>query len=191
MERVKSEDIQKALEVLRSGGVILYPTDTIWGIGCDATNEEAIEKIFKIKGRSKEKGMIVLLENENQLASYVNDIPEIAYDLIEYTEKPLTIIYDKGKNVASNLLTSDGSIAVRLVKHPFCSELLKKFRKPLVSTSANLSGQNSPKHFSDIDESILEAVDYVVEFDQHNLNSNPPSTIMKLDNSGKFEFIRK
>src|SRR5690606_2628451 len=140
----------KALDVLRAGGLILYPTDTYWGIGCDATNPEAVEKVFALKGRALEKSMIMLLENENQLGAYLQDIPDPTYDLIEFSERPLTIVFDGAKNLASNLINPDGSIGIRVVNHPFCSALLQRFRKPIVSTSANLSGQPSPSFFGEI-----------------------------------------
>ncbi|WP_270089498.1 L-threonylcarbamoyladenylate synthase [Sphingobacterium sp. SYP-B4668] len=191
MSTIDREDINKALETLKNGGLILYPTDTIWGIGCDATNAEAVERVFELKGRAKEKSLIVLLHNENQLAGYVNDVPEVAYQLIEYTDKPLTIIYSNAKNLASNAVADDGSIGIRLVKHPFCEQLLQRFRKPIISTSANVSGQPSAAKFDDIDEEIIKGVDYVVKYGQQERTIGTPSTIMKLDPSGKFEFIRK
>ncbi len=191
MSTIDREDINKALETLKNGGLILYPTDTIWGIGCDATNAEAVERVFELKGRAKEKSLIVLLHNENQLAGYVNDVPEVAYQLIEYTDKPLTIIYSNAKNLASNAVADDGSIGIRLVKHPFCEQLLQRFRKPIISTSANISGQPSAAKFDDIDEEIIKGVDYVVKYGQQERTIGTPSTIMKLDPSGKFEFIRK
>lgn len=188
---VHREDLNKALETLKAGGLILYPTDTIWGIGCDATNEEAIEKIYALKGRDKTKSMIVLLHNDNQLAGYVNDIPEVAYDLIEYSERPLTIIYSNAKNIAKNAIAQDGSIGIRIVRHAFCEQLLQRFKKPIISTSANLSGEQSPSCFEDIAEHIKEAVDYIVEYDQDKEGDGKSSTVMKLEPSGKFEFIRK
>ena len=188
---IDREDINQALETLKSGGLILYPTDTIWGIGCDATNAEAVEKVFELKGRSKDKSMILLLHNDNQLAGYVKDIPDVAYELIEVTDRPLTVIYSKAKNLAPNVIAENGSVGIRIVKHPFCEQLLQRFRRPIVSTSANLSGAASPQCFDDIDESIKEGVDYVVKFGQDEQNKGKASMIMKLDPSGKFEFIRK
>lgn len=190
-QQVKRDDINQALEVLKNGGIILYPTDTIWGIGCDATNPEAVEKVFALKGRDKSKSMIVLLHNDNQLAGYVNDIPEVAYDLIEYSERPLTIIYSNAKNIAANAIAADGSIGIRVVKHPFCEQLLQRFRKPIISTSANLSGEPSPQSFDDISGEVKEAVDYIVEYGQFEKGDGKSSTIMKLDASGKFEFLRR
>ncbi len=188
---VDREDINQALETLKNGGLILYPTDTIWGIGCDATNAEAVEKVFALKGRDKSKSMLILLHNDNQLASYVKDIPDVAYELIEATDRPMTIIYSGAKNLAENAIAEDGSIGIRIVDHPFCQQLLQRFRKPIISTSANLSGQPSAANFDEIADEIKEGVDYVVKFGQHVTAKSKPSIIMKLDPSGKFEFIRK
>lgn len=185
------EEINKALEVLKNGGVILYPTDTIWGLGCDATNVEAVEKLLKIKNRPAEKSLIVLLDVDSKIQSYINEVPEVAYDLIEYAENPLTIVFPGAKNLAPNVINSDGSVGIRIVKHDFCTPLLQRFRKPIVSTSANLSGQPSPKFFDDIDPEILDLVDLVVDFEQENRSIKKPSTIMKLSPGGQFEFIRK
>lgn len=188
---IDKEDLNQALETLKSGGLILYPTDTIWGIGCDATNPEAVEKIYALKGRDKGKSMIILLGNDNQLVSYVREVPEVAYELLEASEKPLTIIYSNAKNLAPNAIAEDGSIGIRVVNHPFCEQLLQRFRKPIVSTSANISGEPSARNFSEISEDIIQGVDYVVKFGQQELSNGTASTIMKLDPSGKFEFIRK
>ncbi|WP_312186019.1 L-threonylcarbamoyladenylate synthase [Sphingobacterium sp.] len=188
---VDRDDLNKALETLKAGGLILYPTDTIWGIGCDATNPEAVEKIFALKGRAKSKSLIILLHNENQLASYVNEIPDVAYQLIEYTEKPLTIVYSNAKNLASNAIAEDGSIGIRIVKHQFCEQLLQRFRKPIISTSANISGEPTAKDFDEIADEIKAGVDYVVKYDRNVITDGKSSTVMKLDPSGKFEFIRK
>lgn len=185
------DEINKAFEVLKSGGIILYPTDTIWGLGCDATNVEAVEKLLKIKNRPTEKSLIILLDVDSKIQSYIPDIPEVAYDLIEYTEKPLTIIFSGAKNLAPNVINADGSVGIRIVKHDFCTPLITRFRKPIVSTSANLSGKPSPTFFDDIDPEILDAVDYVVDFEQENRTVKNPSTIMKLSPGGQFEFIRK
>ena len=144
------EDIEKCLDILRQGGVILYPTDTIWGLGCDATNEAAIEKVYKIKQRSDSKAMLVLLENENLLPSYIKEVPEIAWDLIDVGEKPLTIIYPGAKNLAPNLIAEDGSIGIRITREEFTARLIQKFRKPIVSTSANISGEPAPANFGEI-----------------------------------------
>ena len=188
---IDKEDLNQALETLKSGGLILYPTDTIWGIGCDATNPEAVEKIFALKGRDKGKSMIILLGNDNQLQSYVSEVPEVAYELLEATDKPLTIIYSKAKNLAANVVAEDGSIGIRVVNHPFCEQLLQRFRKPIVSTSANISGEPSARNFVEVSDEIVNGVDYVVKFGQQDPSNGTASTIMKLDPSGKFEFIRK
>ncbi|PVH25486.1 L-threonylcarbamoyladenylate synthase [Sphingobacterium corticibacter] len=185
------DDVSKALETLQAGGIILYPTDTIWGIGCDATNPEAVEKVFALKGRDQAKSMILLLHNDNQLAGYVNDIPDVAYQLIEVTDRPLTIIYSLAKNLPANVMAADGTVGIRVVDHPFCQQLLQRFRKPIISTSANLSGQPSPRNFLDISPEITEGADYVVQFGQQDTEEREPSMIIKLDPSGKFEFIRK
>ncbi|HXI00652.1 MAG TPA: L-threonylcarbamoyladenylate synthase [Sphingobacteriaceae bacterium] len=183
--------VDKALEVLKAGGLILYPTDTIWGIGCDATNTDAVEKIFKLKGRDAKKSMIILLDTENKLESYVQEVPSIAYDLIEYAEHPLTIIYSAGKNLSPNVIHEDGSIGIRIVKHPFCQQLIQRFRKPIVSTSANISGKPSPGNFHQISDEIITAVDYVVNLEQDDTIPKKPSTIMKLAPDGRFDFIRR
>jgi len=185
------DEVNKALEVLKNGGVIIYPTDTVWGLGCDATNEAAVAKINEIKGRPTDKSLIVLLDNDNKIQSYVNEIPDVAYELIEYTENPLTIVFTGAKNVAKNVINADGSIAIRIVKHDFCTQLLQRFRKPIVSTSVNLSGKPTPRFFDEIDPEMIEAVDYVVDLEQENRTPKKPSTIIKLGPSGQFEFIRR
>lgn len=184
-------DINRALDVLRAGGLILYPTDTIWGVGCDATNPAAVERVYQLKGRDQRKSLIVLLDNENKLPGYVDEVPEIAYQLIEYTERPLTIVYSGAKNLASNLIAEDGSIGIRIVNHPFCSPLLQRFRKPLVSTSANLSGQHAPKNFSEISQEIINGVDYVASYGQDDDQEKQASMVMKLEPGGKFSFLRR
>ncbi|WP_028295811.1 L-threonylcarbamoyladenylate synthase [Olivibacter sitiensis] len=186
-----NEDIKSALEVLKRGGLILYPTDTIWGIGCDATNADAVAKVYALKKRDESKSLITLLDTDNKLISYVREVPDVAYELIEYSEKPLTIIYDGAKNLATNLIASDGSVAIRVVKHPFCQQLIQRFRKPIVSTSANISGTPSPTNFGEVSEEIKQGVDYIVQHGQNDLSKHMPSTIMKLDASGKFSFIRR
>lgn len=185
------KDIEQALDVLRKGGIILYPTDTIWGIGCDATNPEAVEKVNQLKGRSKNKSLIILLDNDNKLSSYVREIPDVAYELIEYSDTPLTIIYSGAKNLSPNLIPADGTIGIRIVKHDFCKELIHRFRKPIVSTSANLTTHPSPKNFSEVEDEIINGVDYVVSYQQEDQQENSASTIIKLGPSGQFELIRK
>ena len=186
-----NDQIQKALTTLKNGGVILYPTDTIWGLGCDATNEEAVAKINQIKGRSTDKSYIILLDTDNKLQSYVSDVPDVAYDLIEYAENPLTIVFSGAKNLAKSVINTDGSVGVRIVKHQFCQQLIQRFRKPITSTSANLSGEPSPNSFDDISDEIKAAADYVVDWEQGLTVDRKSSTIMKLDPSGQFSFIRR
>ncbi len=185
------EDIKKAVEVLKNGGIILYPTDTIWGIGCDATNEEAVRKIYEIKQRDDSKSMLVLLDNPVKLQSYVEEVPDIAWDLIELTDKPLTIIYDGAQNLASNLIAEDGSIGIRITEEEFSLKLCQQFRKPIVSTSANISGTPSPTIFKDISDEIKESVDYVVKYRQKENQKSKPSSIMKISKSGTIQIIRK
>ena len=184
-------DIKKALEVLHSGGIILYPTDTVWGIGCDATNEEAVQKIYQLKEREDSKSMLVLMENMNFLSRYVEEVPEIALDLIEVTEKPMTIIYPGAKNLAKNLIAQDGSIGIRITSEEFTRQLIQRFKKPIVSTSANISGEPSPTFFDEIIPEIKDAVDYVVEYRQDDISPKEPSSIIKLGTSGEIEILRK
>lgn len=185
------DEVEKALKVIQDGGIILYPTDTIWGIGCDATNTEAIKKIFKLKQRDEAKSMIILLDTENKLESYVQEVPAIAYDLIEYAENPLTLVMPGAKNISPALIAADGSVGIRVPNHPFCQQLIQRLRRPIVSTSANISGSPSPQNFSEIAQEILEGVDYVVDLDQHDLSKKKPSTIMRIEPDGRFEFIRR
>lgn len=184
-------DIKKSLEILKNGGVILFPTDTVWGIGCDATNIEAVQRIYKIKKREESKSMLILMENQALLDRYINNIPEIAWDLIEISTTPLTIIYPDAKNLAPNLIASDGSIGIRFTKENFTSRLIQQFRKPLVSTSANISGEKSPAFFGEISEEIKTQVDYIVEYRQNDTTAAHPSSIIKLGYGGQIEVIRK
>ncbi|MFW5889776.1 MAG: L-threonylcarbamoyladenylate synthase [Marinilabiliaceae bacterium] len=185
------DDLKRAVEVLRNGGLILYPTDTIWGIGCDATNAEAVKKVYDLKQRADSKSMLVLVENEVRLASYVEEVPEMAYQLIDVSEKPLTIIYPKGKNLAENLLAEDGSIGIRVTREDFSRELCRKFRKPVVSTSANISGEQAPRYFGEISQTVLNGVDYVVGYRQDETANPRPSGIVKLDVDGQVKVIRE
>ena len=185
------DDIKKALEVLQKGGVILYPTDTIWGLGCDATNEAAVKRIYEIKRRADSKSMLVLMENVNLLERYVEEVPEIAYSLIEVNDKPMTIIYPGAKNLAKNLVAEDGSIGIRVTQENFTRQLIQRFRKPIISTSANVSGQPSPATFADISDEIKAAVDYVVVFRQDDVQPASPSSIIKLGVGGEIEIIRE
>ncbi|MDA3893880.1 MAG: L-threonylcarbamoyladenylate synthase [Salinivirgaceae bacterium] len=185
-------DIKKALEVLRNGGVILYPTDTIWGLGCDATNEEAVQRIYEIKQRADHKSMIILMDNINRLPSFVNDIPDVAYDVIEFSEKPLTIILEDAKALAKNVINKDdGSVAIRITKEKFTQQLIQQFKKPIVSTSANISGDPSPAIFDEISDKIISSVDYVVEYRQNDLSKSTPSGILKIGKNLSITIIRK
>ena len=184
-------DIKKALEVLKSGGVILYPTDTIWGLGCDATNAEAVKRIYEIKKREDSKSMLVLMENPALLERYVAEVPEVAWDLTEISTTPLTVIYPGAKNLATNLIAADGSIGIRFTKEDFTSRLLQRFRRPIVSTSANISGEEAPAFFDEISEEIKEQVDYIVEYRQDDISPAQPSSIIKLGSGGQIDIIRK
>jgi len=185
------DEVANAFKVLQEGGIILYPTDTIWGIGCDATNTEAIKKIFRLKQRDEAKSMVILVDTENKLESYVQEVNPLAYDLIEYAENPLTLVMPGAKNLSPAVIAADGSVAIRVSNHDFCKQLIQRLRKPLVSTSANISGKPSPQYFSQIDQEIIDGVDYVVDLEQHSKEIRNPSTIMKLAPDGRFEFIRK
>lgn len=185
------DEVNKSLKVLQDGGIILYPTDTIWGIGCDATNTDAVKKIFALKQREESKSMIVLVDTDNKLQSYITDVPEIAYQLIEFAENPLTLILPGARNLSPALIAEDGSVGIRVSSHPFCQQLIQRLRKPIVSTSANISGQPSPAYFLQVDQEIIDGVDYVVDLDQHSMEIKKPSTIMRLDPNGSFEFIRR
>lgn len=185
------EDLTRALQVLKNGGVIVYPTDTIWGIGCDATNEEAVARIYSMKERADTKSMLVLIHNESLLPSYVSEVPEIAWELIDAAADPLTIIYPGAKNLAKNLINSDRTIGIRVAGDEFCSQLISRFRKPIVSTSANISGRPSPANFLEIEETILENADYVVQWRQDDSARAKPSSIIRLGIGGEIEIIRK
>lgn len=185
------EEVAKALQVVQEGGIILYPTDTIWGIGCDAANTEAVKKIFALKQRDEAKSMIILIDTENKLESYIREVPSIAYDLIEYAENPLTLVMPGAKNISEALIGADTSVGIRVVKHDFCQQLIQRLRRPLVSTSANISGKTSPQTFDEIEQEIIDGVDYVVDLEQHNTEKKKPSTIMRLSPDGRFEFIRR
>ena len=165
-----TEDIKKACEVMAAGGIILYPTDTIWGIGCDATNEKAVQRVYELKRRADNKAMLVLMDSEAKLDRYVSDVPDIAWDLISVSDKPLTIIYSSAKNLATNLLGADGSVGIRITNEEFSKKLCERFRKPLVSTSANVSGEPSPANFSEVSEVIKEGVDYSVSYRQDDMS---------------------
>lgn len=183
-------DFSQALEVLQSGGTILYPTDTIWGIGCDATNPEAIQKIFDIKKREKNKSLIILVESEKRLQDLV-DVPEMAWQIIDLSEKPVTIVYENPKNLPIELLAQDGSVGIRIVKNDYCKKLISKLNKPLVSTSANLSGQKSPMKFSDISDEIRQSVDYIVEENHDKVSEYAGSSVIKVWNDNQIKILRE
>lgn len=185
------EDIKNAFDVLVAGGLILYPTDTIWGIGCDATNEIAVNKIYDLKKRINNKALITLIDNPIKLDYYVDGVPDIAWDLIELSDKPLTIIYDNARNVAFNLLGENKSLGIRVTKEKFSNELCKRFRKAIVSTSANISGGASPSCFDEISEDIKNGVDYIVKYGREKLERTKPSSIIKLGKSGEIQIIRE
>ncbi|HSI70124.1 MAG TPA: L-threonylcarbamoyladenylate synthase [Gillisia sp.] len=184
------EEIEKTLEVLKKGGIILYPTDTVWGIGCDATNPEAVERIYKLKKRSDSKAMICLVNSVKMLEQYINSVPDPAYDIIDHASQPTTIIYDNPIKVANNLVGEDDTLAVRVVKEQFCENLIYKLRRPLVSTSANISGEPTPNSFAQIAPEILKGVDYVVNL-HHSKTSGKPSAIIKIGNDRTVKVIRK
>lgn len=190
-----SEDVKCAVDVLRKGGVILYPTDTVWGLGCDATNSEAVKRIFEIKKRADAKALITLVGSVAQLERTVDDIPEVAYQLIEFSEKPMTIVYDSplpGARIAPELLAADGTLGVRLTREAFSAELCTCFRKPLVSTSANISGEPAPRVFVEISPEIIKAVDYVCTSrrDEKPDSGVKPSSVIRLSSGGLFKILR-
>ncbi len=185
------EDIREAVRVLKAGGIILYPTDTIWGLGCDATNEEAVKKIYALKQRPDSKSMLVLTDHVAKLERIVEDVPDVAYDLIELSDKPLTIIYSGAKQLAPNLIAADGSVGIRITKEAFSKALCEAFRCPIVSTSANISGQPSAKNFQEISDEIKSGADYIVKYRQADLTAAKPSSIIKLEAGGVVSIIRE
>jgi L-threonylcarbamoyladenylate synthase len=184
------QELEKAVEILKTGGTLLYPTDTIWGLGCDATNPKAVEKIFRLKNREESKSLIVLLDDEANLHNYVDNLPEITFDLLENLDKPTTIIYSNAKNLAWNVIASDGTIGIRVTRDPFCKDLVKRFGKPIVSTSANISGDPSPIVFREISNELITHVSYTVDLYHDQINSSKPSTIIRLFENGEFIIIR-
>lgn len=185
------EEIKKTVEALKKGDSILYPTDTIWGLGCDATNTKAVQKVFKIKKRVEKKSMIVLLDNVKNLWKYVKTVPEIAFDLIANIKKPLTIIYPGAQNLAKNVIAGDNTIAIRITTDEFCRKVIEQFGKPIVSSSANISGEPFPITFNQISESIKKEVDFVVNYHQKRIKQTKASTIIKLEINGEFTVIRE
>jgi L-threonylcarbamoyladenylate synthase len=189
MQDINSE-VHNAFEIIRNGGIILYPTDTVWGIGCDATNAEAIAKIYALKRREESKSMIVLMNGEKMMYNVFKEIPEVAWQILDLSEKPTTLILDNPRNVAPNIIAPDKTLGVRIVKEPFCYKLMERMKKPLVSTSANISGASTPIAFKDISPEIVNGVDYVVNLHRDRINGKP-SAIIKLSNDSQVKVIRK
>ena len=185
------DDIRNAVETMRRGGIILYPTDTVWGIGCDATNAEAVAKVYNIKHRDDSKALICLVDSESRLQRYVRDIPNVAWDIFELSVKPTTIVLDNAVNLAPKLIADDGSIAMRITKEPFSKELCYRYQKAIVSTSANISGEPAAQNFCDISEEIINAVDYVCWTRRQEHKPHTPSSIIKLTANGEVTIIRK
>lgn len=187
----REEDIKNAVNTLKAGGVILYPTDTVWGIGCDATNEEAVAKVYKIKHRDDSKALICLVDSDARLQRYVRNVPNIAWDLLDAAIKPTTVILDGAVNLAPNLIADDGSIAMRITKEPFSKELCYRFQKALVSTSANISGEPAAQNYCDISQELLDSVDYVCWSRRQEHKPHTPSSIVRLRPDGEVSIIRK
>jgi L-threonylcarbamoyladenylate synthase len=190
--RYEKEDLQQALKVLRAGGIILYPTDTVWGIGCDATNTDAVARVYEIKRRVDSKAMLVLLDGAGKLQGYMDKVPETAWMLLEASEgqRPMTIIYPRARNLAPNLLAEDGSVGIRITQEPFSKALCEQLRRPIVSTSANFSGEPAAKIFAEINPELLEAVDYVCAFRRDDTALRQPSSIIKIDEKERIAIIR-
>ena len=187
----RDQDLRAAIEVLKQGGTILYPTDTIWGIGCDATNPEAVRKVFEIKQREDSKALICLVDSPGRLQRYVRNVPDVAWDIIDLATKPTTIILNGASGLAPNLLAEDGSVGLRVTSEVFSNQLCYRFQKAIVSTSANLSGEPSPQTFADISDEIKNAVDYVCLSRQRDTSRHDPSSIIKLTPTGEVTIIRK
>lgn len=185
------EEIKKTLSYLESGKIILYPTDTIWGIGCDATNYQAVERIYRLKQRVESKSMIILLDDAASLPLYIKEVPEITMDLVSSIDSPLTVIYQGAQGLAKNVIAGDGTIAIRITRDEFCVELIKQFGKPIISTSANVSGTIDPVTYSQIPEVIKSGVDYAVDHHRDRIVKAKASRIIKLENNGEFTVIRK
>ena len=186
-----ADEVKKAIEVMKQGGVILYPTDTVWGIGCDATNPEAVKRVYEIKKRDDSKALICLVDSDARLSRYVRNVADVTWDMIELSTKPLTIIFDNATGLAPNLLAEDGSVGIRITKEEFSKELCYRFQKPIVSTSANISGEPTAQTFDEISDEIKNAVDYVVRYNQRCKEKHRPSSIVKIDSNGKFQIIRE
>ena len=191
MDSRYTKDIKQAVEVMRQGGVILYPTDTIWGIGCDATNRAAVQRIYDIKHREESKAMICLADSDNRIQRYVRDVPDVAWDVMTLSTKPTTVIVDRADGLADNLIAEDGSVAVRITQEEFSKELCYRMQKPIVSTSANISGEKAPQNYCDISDEIKDAVDYVCTSRRNEHQPHQPSSIIKLTKNGDVTIIRK
>ncbi|PIF00249.1 MAG: threonylcarbamoyl-AMP synthase [Maribacter sp.] len=185
-----TKEINNCVETLSQGGLILYPTDTVWGIGCDATNEAAVKKVYDLKQREDSKALICLVANDAMLERYVGKVPEVAYDILDLTTKPTTIIYDDPKGLAKNAIAQDNTIAIRVASDKFCQYLTNKFKRPIIATSANLAGEKTPRGFNGISDPILKGVDYIVNLG-HDKKNGPPSSIIKLGNDGTVNIIRQ
>jgi L-threonylcarbamoyladenylate synthase len=185
------DDLKKAVDTLKKGGVILYPTDTIWGLGCDATNQEAVDKIFSIKGRENNKPLLVLTDSESRIYNYVEEFPDVASMIIEAAVKPITIIYDKARGFADGVCGSDGSLGIRITNEEFSAALCRRFGKPIISTSANVSGEKSPSNYEEISEDIKKKVDYIVSYRRDDTTESLPSEIVKVLGNGEIKIIRK
>lgn len=185
------DDIQRAVEVMKRGGVILYPTDTVWGIGCDATNADAVKRVYEIKRRADSKALIILLGRKDDLFRYVDEVPDVALELIDVSVRPTTVIYDKGINMAPNVTAEDGSVAIRVTSDDYCRALCRGLRRPLVSTSANISGEPAPAVFDEISPEIINAVDYVATHRRSDMSRSLPSIIIKISADSSFKIIRK
>jgi L-threonylcarbamoyladenylate synthase len=185
-----NSQVHKAFEVIKEGGIILYPTDTVWGIGCDATNADAVAKIYALKQRAETRSMICLINSEKMMYNIFSNIPEVAWQIIDLSEKPTTVVLDKPKNIAKSIIAPDNSLGIRFVKEPFCFKLLEKMKKPLVSTSANISGEPTPKSFKEINPIIVNGVDFVVNL-YHEKITEKTSTIIKLSLDSQVKIIRK
>ncbi len=190
-DMTQEEDIRNAVKVLREGGIILYPTDTVWGIGCDATNAEAVARVYKIKHRNDSKALICLVDSDARLQRYVRNVPAVAWDLLDAATRPTTVILDGAVNLASNLIAEDGSIALRITKEPFSHELCYRFQKALVSTSANISGEPAAQNYKDIAQELLDSVDYVCWSRRQEHKPHTPSSIIRLKPDGEVTIIRK
>ncbi len=190
-DMTREEDIRRAVEVMRAGGVILYPTDTVWGIGCDATNPEAVAKVYAIKHRDDSKAMICLVDSDARLQRYVRNVPDVAWQLIDCSDRPMTVILDGATGLATNLIADDGSVALRITKEAFSKELCYRFQKAIVSTSANISGEPAAQNYCDIKQELLDAVDYVCWSRRQEHQPHKPSSIVRVKLNGEVDIIRK